>query len=77
MCLCSGCDGCWVCIVRCGAVGARVWKVQISCRYCTSVSCVHPVVVLNNGLQFVMLVKDARGDYMEEAYARAGLITAL
>ena len=28
VCLCSGCDRCcvFVCIVRCGAVGARVWE---------------------------------------------------
>ena len=25
VCLCRGCDGCCVCIVRRGAVGARVW----------------------------------------------------
>ena len=29
VCLCSGCDGCCVsvCIVRRGAVGARVWEI--------------------------------------------------
>ena len=27
VCLCRGCDGCCVCIVRRGAVGARVWGV--------------------------------------------------
>ena len=29
VCLCKGCDGCWVfvCIVTRGAVGARVWEV--------------------------------------------------
>ena len=29
VCLCKGCDGCcvFVCIVMCGAVGARVWEV--------------------------------------------------
>ena len=45
------------------------------------VSCVHPVTVLNAAFcmtcSFVMLVEDARGDHMEEAYSRAGLITAL
>ena len=27
LCVCRGCDGCCVCIVRRGAVGARVWEV--------------------------------------------------
>ena len=31
VCLCRGCDGCcvFVCIMRCGAVGARVWGVGV------------------------------------------------
>ena len=37
--------------------------------------------VLNAGFcitcSLLILVKDARGDHMEEAYSRAGLITAL
>ena len=45
------------------------------------VSCVHPVAVLNAAFcmicSLLMLVKDARGDYMEEAYSRACLMTAL
>ena len=47
------------------------------------VSCVHPVAVLNAAFcmtcSLLMLVKDAIGDHniMEEAYSRAGLITAL
>ena len=45
------------------------------------VSCVHPVAVLKATFymtcSLLMLVEDARGDHMEEAYARAGLITAL
>ena len=45
------------------------------------VSCVHPVAVLNAGFcmtcRLLMLVEDARGDHVEEAYSRAGLITAL
>ena len=44
-------------------------------------SCVHPVAVLNDAFcmtcSLLMLVEDARGDHMEEAYSRAGLITAL
>ena len=45
------------------------------------VSCVHPVIVINAALcitcSFLMLVEYARGDHMEEAYSRAGVITAL
>ena len=37
------------------------------------VSCVHPVGVLNDAFcmtcSFFMLVEDARGDHMEEAYS--------
>ena len=43
--------------------------------------CVHPVAVFNAAFcmtcSLLMLVEDARGDHMEEAYSRAGLITAL
>ena len=71
-----------VCIVRRGAVGARVWGVSVSsCRCCMLVSCVHPVAVLNAVFcmtcRLLMLVEDAIGDHTEEAYSRAGLITAL
>ena len=52
-----------------------------SCIYCMFVSCVHPVAVLNAefcmSCSLLMLVEDARGDHKEEAYSRAGLITAL
>ena len=45
------------------------------------VSCVHHVAVLNAAFcmtcSLLMLVEDARGDHMKEAYSRAGLITAL
>ena len=48
-----------------------------SCRYCIFVSCVQPVAVLFAALcmtcSLLMLVEDARGDHMEEAYSRAGL----
>ena len=70
-------------IVRRGAVGARVWgSVSVSsCRCCMFVSCVHPVAVLNAAFcmtcSVLMLVEDAIGDHTEEAYSRAGLITAL
>ena len=53
----------------------------LSCRCCMFVSCVHPVAVLNAAFcmnySLLMLVEDARGNHMEEAYFRAGLITAL
>ena len=52
-----------------------------SCRCCMFVSCVHPVAVLNATFcmtcSLLMLVDDARGDHMEEAYSRVGLMTAL
>ena len=68
-----------VCIVKRGAVGARVCVSVSSCRCCMCVSCMHPV--LNAAFcitcSLLMLVEDARGDHTEEAYSRAGLITAL
>ena len=52
-----------------------------SCMCCMFVSCVHPVTVLNAVFcmtcSLLVLVEDAKGDYMAEAYSRAGLITAL
>ena len=52
-----------------------------SCRCSMFVSCVHPVAVVNAAFcmtcSLLMLVEDARGDHMEEAYYRAGVITAL
>ena len=52
-----------------------------SCRCCMFVSCVHPVAVLNAAFcmtcSLLMLFEDARVDYMEEAYSRAVLMTAL
>ena len=52
-----------------------------SCICCMFVSCVHPVAVLNVAFcitcSLLMLVKDARGDHMEEEYSRAGFITVL
>ena len=45
------------------------------------VSCIHPVTVLNAAFcmtcSLLMLVKDARGDHMEEAYFRPGHMTEL
>ena len=52
-----------------------------SCRCCMFVSCVHPVADLNAAFcmtcSLLILVEDERDDHMEEAYSRAGLITAL
>ena len=52
-----------------------------SCIYCMFMYCVHPVAVLNTEFgmtcSLLMLVVDARGHHMEEAYSRAGLMTAL
>ena len=52
-----------------------------SCRCCKFVSCVHSVAILNAAFcmtcSLLMLVEDARGDHIEEAYSRAGFITAL
>ena len=51
------------------------------CICCMFVSCVHPVTVLNTAFcmtcSLLVLVEDERGDHMEEAYSRAGLLTAL
>ena len=77
VCLCSVCDGCCVFWLYCDAWSCRCsckGRVSVSsCICCLFVSCVHPVAVLN----LLMLFEDARGDHMEEAYSRAGLITAL
>ena len=74
----------FVCIVMRGAVGvsACMGSVSVSsCRCCMFVSCVHPVAVLNTAFcmtcSLLMLVEDAIGDHTEDAYSRAGLITAL
>ena len=53
----------------------------LSCIYCMFMYCVHHVAVLNAAFcmtcNLLMMVDDARGDHMEEAYSRAGLMTAL
>ena len=52
-----------------------------TCRCCIFVSCVHPVAVLNAAFcltcSLLMLIVDARGDHMEDAYSRTGIMTAL
>ena len=73
----------FVCIMSRGAVCARVWKVcgVSSYRCCMCVSCVYPVAGHNAAFcmtcSLLMIVEDVRGDHMEEAYTRAGLITSL
>ena len=56
-------------------------RVSVSaCIFCMFVSCVHPVAVLNAAFcmtcSLLILAQDARDHHMEEAYSRAGLITA-
>ena len=73
--VCLYCDA-WSC--RCSCMGS----VSVSsCICCMFVSCVHSVAVLNvvfcMTCSLLMLIEDARGDHMEEAYSRAGLTTAL
>ena len=52
-----------------------------SYRCCMFVPCVRPLAVLNTAFcmtcSLLMLVGDERGYNMEEAYSRAGLMTAL
>ena len=52
-----------------------------SCRCCLIVPCVYPVAGLSAAFcmnySLLMLVEDARGHHMEEAYSRAGLLAAL
>ena len=52
-----------------------------SCRCCIILSSVNPVAVLNAEYcmtsSLLMLVEDARGEYVEKAYSRACLMTAL
>ena len=84
-CLCKGCDGCCVFCLYCDVLGCRCSCMRSmsvsSCIWCMFVSCVHPVAVFNAAFclscSLLMLVEDARGDHMEEAYSRAGLMTTL
>ena len=75
LCFCLYCDA-WSC--RCSCIGSMSVS---SCRCCMFESCVHPVAVRNAAFcmtcSLLVLVEDARGDHMEEAYSRAGLMTAL
>ena len=72
-----------VCIVRRGAVGARVWGVWVFrhadvvclCLVCILWAVLNAAFCMTCSL--LMLVEDAIGDHTEEEYTRAGLITAL
>ena len=85
VCLYKGCDGCSVFCLYCDAVSCMcscMGSMSVSsCRYCMFLSCVHHVAVLNAALgmtcSLLVLVEDARGDHMGEAYFIAGLTTAL
>ena len=63
---------------RCSCMGCMN---VLSCRSCMFVSCVHhmavPSAAFSMTYSLLMLDEDARGDHTEEAYSRAGLITAL
>ena len=55
---------------------------KYECRCCMFVSYVYPVAVLSAAAfcincSMLKQLEDARGDHMEEAYSRAGLMTAL
>ena len=67
-----------VCIVRCSCMGS-VGVSSYTC--CMCVPSVHSFAVLNAAFcmtcSLLMLIEDATADHMEEAYSRAGLITAL
>ena len=77
-CLCKGCDGCCDLCLYCEA-----WSCRCSCMGSVSVSSCRCMFVAFLNATFcmtcslLMLVEDAIGDYTEEAYSRAGLITAL
>ena len=70
-----------VCIVRRGAVSARVGECECFvmqmlyvCVLCASCGSYHDFCMT---CSLLMLVVGAIGDHTEEAYSRAGLITAL
>ena len=84
VCLCRGCDGCCVFCLYCEAWSCKcscMGNVSVSLCRCMFESCVYHVEVLNDVFcmtcSLLMLVEDERGDQLEEAYSRAGLMTAL
>ena len=56
------------------------WSVSLR-RYCMFVLYVPPISLLNAAFcmtcSWSMLIEDVSGDHIEEAYSRAGLLTAL
>ena len=85
VCLCKECDGCCVFCLYCDAWSSRcscMGSMSVSsCRCYMFVSCVQHLAVLNAAFckpfRLLMRVEDARGDHMEEAYSRVGLMAAL
>ena len=85
ICLCKGCDECCIFCLYCEAWSCRcscMGSISVSsCKCCIFVTCVHLVAVLNAAFcmtcSFLMLVKDARGNHMEEVYFKASFMTAL
>ena len=72
-CIVCSCYDAWSC--RCSSVSSMSVS---ACICCMIVSCVHSVAVINTTFyNLLMVVKDARGDHMEEAYSRAGFMTVL
>ena len=73
VCLCKGCDRC--CVTR-GIVGTMSFcHADVVCLYLVCI--LWQFSMLHSACSLLMLVEDARGDHMEEAYSRAGLRTAL
>ena len=83
--LCSGCDGYCTFCLTCDAYNCKCFcmgrMLVSSCKCCMFVSCVHPVQALRAAFcmtcSLLMLVGDAIGDHIDEAYSRVGLMTAL
>ena len=80
VCLCRGCDGCCVFCLNYEAWCSCMGSMNVSSCRCLFVSCMHPAAVLNAAFcmtwSLLMLGEHARGDHMEEACSRAGLMTA-
>ena len=77
--LCNGCDGHCAFCLTCDAYNFKCFYGRMlvsSCRCCMLVSCVHPLQTLRASFcmtcRLLMLVGDAIGDHMDEAYSRVG-----
>ena len=78
VCLCRRCDECCVfclnceaCSGRCSCMGSVIVSLFIHCKFVLNVAFCMTCSLL------LMLVEDARGNHMEEAYSRAVLTTTL